>query len=71
MIKKWYAELPDKLGKALAKQKISDNEKSDQEKEQADDREELKYMKKEGFSKEEIEDAEEANSDEDPVTAGT
>ena len=59
------------MGKELAKQKKSNNQKSESEKEQADDQEERKYMKEEGFSEDQIEDAEEANSDEDPVTAGT
>ena len=71
VIKKWYAELPDKLGRELAKQKKTNTHQTDQEKEQADDRQERKYMKKEGFSEDQIQDAEEANSDEDPVTAGT
>ena len=65
---KHYAELPDKLGRLLANQKRSANSKSEAEKESEDDRQEAKYLREEGFSKDEIEDA---LPDEDPVTAGT
>lgn len=68
VIKKHYAELPDKLGRLLAKQSKSDHYKSEAEKERQDDRQEEKYLREEGFSKDEIEDA---VPDEDPVTAGT
>ena len=68
VIKKHYAELPDKLGKLLAKQKKSDHHKGEAEREAGDDRQEEKYLREEGFSKDEIEDA---VPEEDPVTAGT
>ena len=68
VIKKHYAELPDKLGKLLAKQKKSDHHKSESEREAEDDGQEEKYLREEGFSKDEIEDA---VPEEDPVTAGT
>ena len=68
VIKKHYAELPDKLGRLLAKQSKSDNQKSEAEKEGEDNRQEEKFLREEGFSKDEIEDA---VPDEDPVTAGT
>ncbi|KAL3135656.1 hypothetical protein ABBQ38_006135 [Trebouxia sp. C0009 RCD-2024] len=68
VIKKHYAELPDKLGRLLANQKRSANSKSETEKESEDDRQEAKFLREEGFSKDEIEDA---LPDEDPVTAGT
>ncbi len=70
VIKKWYAELPDKLGKALAKQKKSDNHKTDDEMEAADDRQEEKYLRKEeGWSRDDIKEA--VPYGEDPVTVGT
>lgn len=56
------------MGRLLAKQKKSGNGKSEAEKEGDDDRQEAKYLREEGFSKDEIEDA---LPDEDPVTAGT
>ena len=67
MIKKHYAELPDKLGRLLAQQNRSAHQKSEAEKKAKDDRQEAKYLREEGFSKDEIEDA---LPDEDPVTAG-
>ena len=60
--------MPDKLGRLLAKQSKSDNQKSEAEKEGEDDRQEEKYLREEGFSEDEIDDA---LPDEDPVTAGT
>ena len=69
VIKKWYAELPDKLGKALANQKKSDKTKSDEEMQAAADRQEEKYLLKEGWSKDDIEEA--VPYEEDPVVAGT
>lgn len=68
VIKKHYAELPDKLGRLLANQKRSANSKSETEKESEDDRQEAKFLREEGFSKDEIQDA---LPEEDPVTAGT
>ena len=68
IIKKHYAELPDKLGRMLAEQKRTGNQKSESQKEAEDDRQEEKYLREEGFSEGEIE---EALPEEDPVTAGT
>ncbi len=69
VIKKWYAELPDKLGKVLAQQKASDHQKTSEEMEEEDDEQEEEYLKKEGWKEEDIEEA--VPYDEDPVTVGT
>ena len=70
VIKKWYAELPDKLGKVLAQQTASDHQKGDEEMEEEDDEQEEEYLKnEEGWKEEDIEEA--VPYDEDPVTVGT
>jgi len=69
VIKKWYAELPDKLGKVLAQQKASDHKKTSEEMEEEDDEQEEEYLKKEDWKEEDIEEA--VPYDEDPVTVGT
>ncbi|DBB01829.1 hypothetical protein WJX77_006999 [Trebouxia sp. C0004] len=69
VIKKWYAELPDKLGKVLAQQKASDHQKTSEEMEEEDDEQEEEYLEKEGWKEEDIEEA--VPYDEDPVTVGT
>lgn len=69
VIKKWYAELPDKLGKVLAQQKASDHQKTSEDMEEEDDEQEEEHLKKEGWKEEDIEEA--VPYDEDPVTVGT
>lgn len=72
VIKDWYADMPKKLGKELARQRKGNHvHKSEAQRQEEDDREEEKFLRKEGFSHDEIEDAvHDEDFEEDPVTAG-
>ena len=72
VIKDWYADMPEKLGKELAKQRKGNKvQKSEAEKQEEDDSREEKFMRKEGMSDDEIEEAvHDEDYEQDPVTAG-
>lgn len=64
--------MPEKLGKELAKQRKGNKvQKSEAEKQEEDDRREERFMKKEGMSDDEIEEAvHDEDYEQNPVTAG-
>lgn len=71
VIKEWYADMPERLGKELAKQRKNNVQKSEADKQEEDNSREEKFLKKEGLSDDAIEEAvHDADYEQDPVTAG-
>lgn len=72
VIKKWYAKLPEKLGKELAKQRKKNQvQKSEKERLAECEKREEKWFNREGLSDSDVEEAvHDEDYERDPVTAG-